>query len=137
MVRTSKLETWMWARAQRALQETARIQQQFCTLVATARVPSWSPPVDLFEIEDGLYLMMVAPGVRPEQVEVELTEGLLRIAAPRALPDGLRGSRVLHMEIPLGYFERTIRLPRGRFRVGDVALRDGLLHLRLRCEGGC
>lgn len=126
----------MWIRAQEALEEAARIQRHFCTLAQTSRVPSWSPPVDVFEIDDGLLIVAVLPGVDASRIEIQLQEGLLRISAPRELPPELHGARILHMEIPLGYFERSIQLPGGRFYLSDSALADGLLHLRLTHERG-
>jgi HSP20 family molecular chaperone IbpA len=127
----------MWARAQELLEEAARIQRRLLVHVEPERVPSWAPPVDLFETPSELWVIAALPGVESEQAEVGIDEsGALVIRARRELPANLSRARLLHLEIPFGYFERRVTLPPGRYRVLESVLADGLLRLRLQKEGG-
>ena len=135
-MRPSDAQTWMWARAQELLEEAARIQRHFFVrLGAAERVPSWEPPVDLFETPGELWVIAALPGVEPDRAEVVIDETrALVIRAQRELPMNLAQTRLLQLEIPFGYFERRVMLPPGRYRVLESILADGLLLLRLQRE---
>ncbi len=136
-MRPSNAQTWMWARAQELLEEAARIQRHFFVRGAAERVPSWAPPVDLFETPGELWVIAALPGIEPDRAEVVIDEAhALVIRASRDLPLNLAKTRLLQLEIPFGYFERRVTLPAGRYRVLESVLTDGLLRLRLQREGG-
>ena len=126
------VQRWMWSRAQQALDEASRVRSDFCTLIGGPQTSSWSPPVDLYEVESGVALVLAIPGVAPGQLRVDLHGDEIRIRARRESPVALRGARVLHMEIPAGRFERSVRVTGGPFRLDEVTLLDGLLRLHLR-----
>ena len=69
--------------------------------------------------------------VQPDQPARDLV-----IRARRELPGHLSRARLLHLEIPFGYFERRVTLPPGHYRVLESVLADGLLRLRLQKEDG-
>ncbi len=135
-MRPSDAQTWMWARAQELLEEAARIQRHFFVRMGAAeRVPSWEPPVDLFETPGELWVVAALPGVEADRAEVVIDETrALVIRARRELPLNLAQTRLLQLEIPFGYFERRVTLPPGRYRVLESILTDGLLRLRLQRE---
>lgn len=129
--------TWMWARAQELLEEATRLQRRVLVRVEPERVPSWAPPVDLFETPSELWVVAALPGVESERAEVVIDEsGALVIRARRELPASLAAARLLRLEIPFGYFERRVTLPPGHYRVLESVLADGLLRLRLSKEDG-
>src|SRR6185436_14035297 len=107
---------WMWAEACQLLEEAERLHRQFFRLGSPAgtRV-AWEPPVDVYEDEDRITIVVALPGVAPEHAEVVIEEPRnLVIRAERRLPiDGNTGS-IRRMEIPHGYFERRSALPMGR-----------------------
>jgi HSP20 family protein len=134
-LRPSDPQTWMWARAQELLEEAARIQRHFFVRVGADQVPSWAPPVDVFETPTELWVVAALPGVEPGRAEVVVEEtGALVIRARRDHPLNLAHTRLLQLEIPFGYFERRVTLPRGHYRVLESVLADGLLRLRLGRE---
>src|SRR5262245_18557474 len=116
-------QTWMWARAQEMLEEAARVQRHFFMRVGTQEIPSWTPPVDLFETPSEIWVVAALPGVEWHRAEVLIDEdGALLIRARRELLPSLAEARLVQLEIPFGYFERRVELPRGRYRVLESVL---------------
>ena len=72
---------------------------------------AWQPPVDIYEREDAIIVIMELPGIKKEEVTVVVDQDLLKIsgARPKRLPPGT--DHVHQMEIPYGNFARYIRLP--------------------------
>jgi HSP20 family protein len=124
---------WMWAQACDLIEQAERMHRQFFRLSASAPARAvWEPPVDVFEDEREVIVVVALPGVPPDRVEVSNESGTLVIRAECPLP--LTGSRrvVRHMEIPYGYFERRIRLPEVRLEAGTRESSDGFLVVKLR-----
>jgi HSP20 family molecular chaperone IbpA len=127
---------WMWAQACELIDEAERMHRQFFRLAASGRSQAtWEPPVDVFEDEREVIVLVALPGVPAHRIEVTTEAGELVLRAERSLP--FAGSRcaVRRLEIPYGYFERRIRLPDARLDAGTPEMRDGCLILRLRKAG--
>lgn len=126
----------MWARAVALLEEAERRHRRFFELLAAApqRQPVWEPPVDVFLLERELRIVVAMPGVRAEDVSVELVAGglIVRAESPWTAPPG--HARILRLEIPYGRMERRIELPPGRYEVTGRELRDGCVQIRLLGE---
>jgi HSP20 family molecular chaperone IbpA len=124
---------WMWAQACELLEQAERMHRQFFRLTTSERAQAvWEPPVDVFEDEREIIIVVALPGVPAERVEVTSEPGALLIRAEGPLP--FAGSRraVRQLEIPYGYFERRISLPDGRLEAGTREVANGCLILRLR-----
>jgi HSP20 family protein len=122
---------WMWAEACEMLDRAERLQRQF---FHPARLPSraaWEPPVDVFETDSALWVIVALPGVAPDDVELIIDGSTLIVAGVRALPRELRGAAVHRLELPAGRFERRIAL-HGRFELIERKLENGCLTLGLR-----
>jgi len=124
--------SWMWAEALELLQDAERLQRQFFRIGALQGAPCWEPPVDVYESDDELRLLVALPGVTPQQVEVVLASNLIIVRGERSLPAGSRYAAIHRLEIPYGQFERRIALPAGRFELIDRRLELGCLTLTLR-----
>lgn len=123
----------MWAQAFDLIERAERMQRQFFRLASSAPPHAvWEPPVDVFEDEDEVIVVVALPGVPQERIEVSTDAAALVVRAECPLP--FAGSRrvVRRFEIPYGYFERRIPLPGGRLEAGTRESRDGLLMVRLR-----
>ena len=122
----------MWAQACDMLEEAERMHRRFFRLApASATQAAWEPPVDVFEDEREIVIVVAMPGVSAERVHVVHERGTLVVRGERPLPfTGLRLA-VRQLEIPYGAFERRIQLPQGRFDVGSPELTHGCLVLRL------
>ncbi|MBL6751885.1 MAG: Hsp20/alpha crystallin family protein [Nevskia sp.] len=123
----------MWAEACELLDRADRLHRQFFHpgLRAASR-PNWEPPVDMFETERALWLIVALPGVAVDQVDLSIDGTGLVVAAIRALPQEARGAAIRRLEIPAGRFERRIELPPGRFELVERRFADGCLTLGLR-----
>ena len=124
---------WMWAEACQLLDEAERLHRQFFRLgvSAGARI-AWEPPVDVFENEDQVTIIVALPGVAPDRVEVAQDPRALTIRAERRLPIEEHGCAIRRLEIPHGYFERRVALPPGRLELSHREWVNGCLVLAMR-----
>ena len=122
----------MWAQACELIAEAERLQRQFFRLAVHSAPATWEPPIDVFEDEREIVVVVAMPGVAAERVEVAHEAGALVVRGTRPVPfQGARG-RLRQLEIPYGAFERRIALPPGQFEVGRPEIAQGCLLLRLR-----
>lgn len=127
---------WMWTQAIELLEQAERMHRQFFRLAASERArPVWEPPVDVFEDEDGIVIVVALPGVPADRVEVTYEPGVLVVRAERALPFSGTRRAIRHLEIPYGTFERRIPLRQVRLDGATRELADGCLILRLGRAG--
>jgi len=130
-------KAWMWAEACDFLERADRLHRQFFQLQSfEGRHPAWQPPVDLFETERELQILVALPGVEPDQVQVVIDGGALIVVGERQVPLRARGAAIHRIEIPYGRFERRIELPASRaYELDRRELAHGCLLLTLRKLG--
>ena len=122
----------MWAQACELIADAERLHRQFFRLAVDDAPATWEPPIDVFEDEREIVVVVAMPGVAAERVQILLDAGVLVVRGTRPLPfHGARG-RLRQLEIPYGAFERRIAVPPGTFEVGPPELAQGCLVLRLR-----
>jgi HSP20 family protein len=127
---------WMWAQACELLDQAERMHRQFFRLAASGRTQAlWEPPVDVFEDEREIIVVVALPGVAFERVEITYESGMLVVRANRRIPFAGSPRAIRRLEIPYGLFERRIQLPEGRLDAGTSEYVDGCLILRLRKTG--
>lgn len=124
---TRQLDALMWAKACAAMERAERLRRQFFHHNA----PHWEAPIDVFETDNALTILIALPGVELETVKVTLNTGTLIVTGERPLPHELQQARILRMEIPYGRFERRIELPPLPFEISGRHLANGCLLLRL------
>jgi len=93
-------------------------------------VANWEPPIDVFENDNTLTIVVALPGVEPSDITIALDSDLLQITGIRRLA-AARGTAIRRLEIPHGRFERRIRLPDARWRIDGSVIENGCLALRL------
>jgi len=126
-------EMLMWARACEAMERAERLHRQFFH-----RAPAtscWEAPVDIFETDDLLTIVIALPGVDPDRVQVTLSAGVLIVSGERPLPEELGDARIHRLEIPHGHFQRRIELPPARLKLSRRHLANGCLMLQLQKVG--
>jgi len=123
----TQLEALMWADACRAMERAERLRRQFFHHGASR----WEAPVDVFETDHALTILVALPGVKLDSISVTLSPGTVLVQGERPLPPELQSARILRMEIPYGHFERRIELPPIPFQISGRHLADGCLMLRL------
>jgi HSP20 family protein len=92
------------------------------------------PPADLLIDDDGVTVHMDVPGLRSENLEIELENDQLTVRGDRPFPypheDG--NGPVRRVERGFGRFERSIRVPRGLDPEAiEASLSEGVLTLRI------
>ena len=131
----------IWQRANDLLQQAERIHRNFLQVAAGARyraahgrTPSWEPPVNVVETDESLWVISALAGVAVDRVEVRLEGRDLVIAGERPLPKCCQDGELKLWEIPLGRFERRVRLVGGEnsLLLGNISFQDGLLIIELR-----
>jgi HSP20 family protein len=75
----------------------------------------WAPQIDVFERDQQLIVHADLPGLRQEDVKVNVDQGLLTISGQRTFEQSSERdkSNVYHRERSFGSFQRSIALPEG------------------------
>jgi len=99
--------------------------------VGFVSTPKWRPPTDVYETDAGFVFVMDIAGVEPGEFSVSLAAGLLTVSGERK--ERASGRREYHaMEVKVGPFERTFRLPKPVDPASLKATYDlGFLEIRL------
>jgi HSP20 family protein len=93
------------------------------------RVTGFTPPVDVHETEDEYLVKVDLPGVKAEDVNVEVDDNVLSISGSRVPADTGQAQLV---ERPYGSFARTLTLPQGiDTDTIEAGHQDGVLELRI------
>jgi HSP20 family protein len=71
----------------------------------------FAPPVDVVETPEAMEVTMELPGMKPEDVKVELKEGRLYISGEKKEEREEEGKHFHRMERRLGEFHRVLPLP--------------------------
>ena len=123
---------WMWAEACAMIERAEQLHRQFFQpgLAAVSRA-CWEPPVDIFESERDLLIVVALPGVESQDIEISSEPGELLVTGARRLPAAAQGTEIQRLEIPHGRFERRVPLPAARWQLSRSTLVDGCLLLSL------
>jgi len=91
---------------------------------------SWVPTLDVWETEDSLVYAFDLPGLKQDDIAVEVENGMLTVSAKRERTTKLDEERFHRVERRYGEFSRTVGLPQGVAET-DVAAtyRDGVLEI--------
>lgn len=123
---------WTWSEALELIERADKLQRQCFQLGGHHRtLPSWEPPVDIFETDRQFILLAALPGVGAANLVVKLDGAVLSVRGRRSMPEISDNAHIHRVEIPYGSFERRIELPCAQLRLGAPALRDGCLLLTL------
>ena len=101
--------------------------------LASEAVPRFDPPADILVDDGGVTVYMDVPGLRPEDIEVELEGDALIIRGERRFPYGNQEDRaVRRVERGFGRFQRSLGVPRGLDPEAiRASLTDGVLELHV------
>ncbi len=72
---------------------------------------SWAPAVNILEKNDGIEITADLPGMKPEEVEVTVEDGVLAIKGERTIESTGEGETYHRVERTYGVFERSFSLP--------------------------
>ncbi len=91
----------------------------------------WTPALDLYQTNDDVIALVELPGMRKEDIELSLHDGMLTISGER-IADAHYGEMTARSERFVGKFRRSISLPT-RVDAGKVTAtyKDGILTVTL------
>jgi HSP20 family molecular chaperone IbpA len=125
----------LWDEALGMLGRAERLHRQFFQLEQHGGSPVWEPPVDMFETDGELAIIVALPGVSSADLVVLVDGATLLVRGRRAIPLPPGGGAIRRLEIPYGWFERRITLPPGTYQPKQQTLKDGCLILTLHKLG--
>ena len=92
----------------------------------------WLPPVDVTESEDSLLLSFDLPGLKEDEIQVELDDNVLTVSGERRRQHEVKQDDYFRYERRFGSFSRSVALPAG---VKDDAIQasyeNGVLEIRV------
>jgi len=92
----------------------------------------WTPAMDLVEVGDALVLKADLPGLRREDVSIEVKDGVLTISGERKDEHEEKADGYYRVERTFGSFSRALTLPKGVEAEGIAAdFSDGVLEVRI------
>jgi HSP20 family protein len=93
---------------------------------------TWTPPVDVYETAEAIVVQVELPGLRREDIEIQVQDNVLTLQGERRLTRDVREESYLRIERATGPFHRRFTLPgtvtQERIR---AEFRDGVLELTL------
>ena len=99
----------------------------------TAREGLWYPRIEAIQKEDTFVVRAELPGLKKDDVEVDLTDDALTIRGERREEHHEEREGYRHTEREYGQFQRTIPLPEGVIGESATAtFRDGLLEISMK-----
>ncbi len=91
----------------------------------------WTPALDLYQNNDNLIALIELPGMRKEDIEVSLHDGMLTIAGERKT-ETQDAEKAERSERYVGKFRRSVTLPtRVDANKVSATYKDGILTVRL------
>jgi HSP20 family protein len=92
----------------------------------------WVPAMDLVETDDSLVLRADLPGMRREDVDIEIKDGVLTVAGERDADHEEKAEGFYRVERAFGRFSRSLTLPDGIDADSVTAdFTDGVLEVRV------
>jgi HSP20 family protein len=104
----------------------------FNTLFDESRTERWVPAMDLVESDDHFVLKADLPGLREEDVAIEIQDNTLTISGERKAEHEERQRGWYRVERSFGRFSRSLSLPEGvDADAVNAEFHDGVLEVRI------
>jgi len=71
----------------------------------------WSPALDLYDEKDNFVVKAELPGMKKEEIEIQLHDGVLTLSGERKRETKFEGADTHRSERFVGRFQRTLTLP--------------------------
>jgi HSP20 family protein len=93
----------------------------------------WLPPVDITETEEALFLAFDLPGLKEDEIQVELDDNVLTVSGERIRESELKEDDYFRYERRFGSFSRSVALPAGiKEEAIQASYENGVLEIRVR-----
>ena len=92
----------------------------------------WNPSLDIYQDKDNVFVKAELPGMKKDEIEISLHDGMLSIAGERKHEEESKGGNSFRSERFFGRFHRTVSLPTtvDTAKV-KAAYKDGILTVTL------
>jgi HSP20 family protein len=91
-----------------------------------------SPRVDIFEEGDNFVVKAEVPGLKKEEIEVNLTDDMITISGEKKKEEKVEKKDYYRMERSYGSFTRSFRLPKGvQTDKAKATFKDGVLEVKV------
>jgi len=117
--------------------EIARLQDEMTRHWATGgntdrRAAGFTPPVDIFEDKEAIYLKAELPGVKPDEVNVNVENNILTLSGERKLEKNEDRNGYHRIERVYGNFTRSFALPNNvATDQVEATMNDGVLTVKI------
>jgi HSP20 family protein len=100
------------------------------TQQGNARSTAWAPALDISERKDAYLVTVELPGLKPEDLDITMEDGLLTIQGERQFTQESSEQRFHRVERRYGAFRRSITLPAHVMAEGiQASFEDGVLQI--------
>jgi HSP20 family protein len=97
-----------------------------------ASAARWYPSVDVLESKDAYLIRAELPGMKKEEINVEVKDGTLALSGERKSEQPAEGVEYRHMERVAAKFWRSFTLPETVKQDGiEATYKDGILEVRV------
>ena len=135
-----KWDFFAWQQASDLMEQAERIERNLLQVAAasrylatSSRAGAWAPSMNVVETDQAWWVIAALPGAAANRIDIRLAGDELIIAGTRPLPTCCTEGEIKIWEIPLGRFERRLRLLPGiQFTIAETRFEDGLLITELR-----
>jgi len=77
----------------------------------TGLFAGWTPALDVYQDKDNLYVRCELPGMKREEIDISLHDGMLSISGERKREEEFKEGESFRTERYFGKFHRTVSLP--------------------------
>ena len=96
------------------------------------RISKWYPAVDVLESKDSYLIRAELPGMKKEDIKVEVKDGALVLSGERGSEKPAEGVEYRHVERVAAKFWRSFSLPETAKQDGiEATYKDGILEVRV------
>jgi HSP20 family protein len=122
----------MTSELDRAFEDMPSFRWPSVGFLSAPETMAWSPKIDVFERDNRLVTRVDLPGMKKEDVTVEVTDGHLALSGERKRETEEKKDNVYRSEREYGSFYRAIPLPDG-IKLEDVkaTFADGVLEVSI------
>jgi HSP20 family protein len=100
------------------------------TQQASGRTSAWAPALDISERKDAYLVTVELPGLKPEDLDITMEDGLLTIQGERHFANDSSEQKFHRVERRYGAFRRSITLPAHVMAEGiEASFEDGVLQI--------
>lgn len=93
---------------------------------------TWLPPVDITEKDDALVLDFDIPGLKEDEIQVELDDNVLTVSGQREREHEVKEDEYYRYERRFGAFSRSVALPAGvKDKDIQATYENGVLEIRV------